>query len=214
MRVEESTVILGPIARWGGPARPSTRHRRPARSAGRPRNGPPDAVQAAGGATSAGAAATEARHWWRAQCSESTGTISAPGVPARPLHHRRAGDQRLLVGQGQPPPGLERGQRHRQPGEPDHPVDHDVGRLGRRHQALRAAPAPRSRRARRRATSALAAGRRWPPRRGGSSAAWASRRRPSGARPGPPPGSGRARRRTTSTAWVPIEPGGAHQAHA
>ncbi len=50
----------------------------PSRSAGQPRNGPPDAVRSSR-ATSV-VACTAARHWCRAQCSESTGTISAPGV--------------------------------------------------------------------------------------------------------------------------------------
>ncbi len=50
-----------------------------------------------------------------------------PGCPAGPRHHRGAGDDRLLVGQGQPPAGLEGGQGDGQAGEPDHAVDRHVG---------------------------------------------------------------------------------------
>ena len=125
MSVEESTVIFGPIFQVGWASASSTRHRGRARPGVRPRNGP-----ARGGDEQAGHAERRAgtgpsvpvprdgrRHWWMAQCSESTGTISAPGVGPGPLDHRGAGDQRLLVGQGEPAPGFERGQRDRQPGE-------------------------------------------------------------------------------------------------
>jgi hypothetical protein len=41
---------------------------------------------------------------------------------------RAADDQRLLVGQGQRPPGVQRGQRGLQPGRAAHPVEHHVSR--------------------------------------------------------------------------------------
>ena len=46
------------------------------------------------------------------------------------LHHRRAGDQALFVGQGQALARLQRADRDRQPGEPDDAVDDDVGVVG------------------------------------------------------------------------------------
>ncbi len=46
------------------------------------------------------------------------------------LHHRGAGDEALLVGQCQALAQLQRADRDGQPGEPDHPVDDDVGIVG------------------------------------------------------------------------------------
>ena len=48
----------------------------------------------------------------------------------RALHDRAGRDERLLVGEREPLAGFERGERDRQPGEADHPVDHDVGVVG------------------------------------------------------------------------------------
>ncbi len=73
---------------------------------------------------------TARRHWCTAQCSESTGTISAPGVDRDPLHDGTGCDQRFLVGEGQAPTGLQGGQGHREPGEADHAIDDDVGMTG------------------------------------------------------------------------------------
>ena len=77
MSVEESMVIFGPIDHVGW-ASASATVTAPSRSAVKPRNGPPEAVSSRR-ATSV-LAWTAARHWCTAQCSESTGTISAPGV--------------------------------------------------------------------------------------------------------------------------------------
>src|SRR5580692_7964480 len=75
--VELSMVILGPIDQVGW-ASASCTVAVPSLSAGQSRKGPPDAVSSKR-ATSV-VPCTEARHWCSAQCSESTGTISAPGV--------------------------------------------------------------------------------------------------------------------------------------
>ena len=75
--VDESMVIFGPIDHVGWASASATVTAR-SRSAVQPRNGPPDAVSSRR-ATSV-VACTAARHWCTAQCSESTGTISAPGV--------------------------------------------------------------------------------------------------------------------------------------
>ena len=50
-----------------------------------------------------------------------------PRRGAQRLHHRPGGDETLLVGEGEPLAGPQRLQRHRQTGEPDDAVDHDVG---------------------------------------------------------------------------------------
>ncbi len=49
---------------------------------------------------------------------------------ARPLDDGPAGDQGLLVGQGQAPARLQSGQGHGEAGEAHYPVDHYVGVLG------------------------------------------------------------------------------------
>src|SRR6516164_1245642 len=77
IRVELSMVILGPIDQVGW-ASASLTVAVPSWSAGQSRKGPPDAVRSRR-ATSV-VPCREARHWCSAQCSESTGTISAPGV--------------------------------------------------------------------------------------------------------------------------------------
>ena len=51
-------------------------------------------------------------------------------------HHRRSGDDRLLVGQGQAATGIEGGEGHGQPGEAHHPVDGHVGHRGDVGQSL------------------------------------------------------------------------------
>ena len=57
---------------------------------------------------------------------DDLGSGSAPGL----LHHRCPGDQRLLVGQGQPLARLERGHGDGQTGEAHHRVEDDVGHGG------------------------------------------------------------------------------------
>ena len=153
------------------------------------------------------AAVPARRHWWTAQCSESTGTISAPGVPRARWHDRRPGDERLLVGQGQAPAGLEGGQGHRQPGEADHAVDDHVGQAWRWRPGPRARPAPRCPAGSRSASSAaergVADGHHLGPERAGPGRPAG---RPSAGRRGPPPRTARGRSATTSRAWVPIDP--------
>ena len=51
------------------------------------------------------------------------------GDRAQRPHHRPGGDEALLVGEGETLARRQRGDRHRQPGEPDDGVDHDVGVL-------------------------------------------------------------------------------------
>ena len=94
MSVEESTVIFGPICQVGW-ARASAMVIPASSSPLRPRNGPPLAVSTirrngpvvavppVASVAAAGCqrwASMARRHWWMAQCSESTGMISAPGV--------------------------------------------------------------------------------------------------------------------------------------
>ena len=55
---------------------------------------------------------------------------------AHPGHDRTAGDDRLLVGQGQSAASFECGQGDRQPGKPHDPVHHHVGHGGDRRQAV------------------------------------------------------------------------------
>ena len=59
------------------------------------------------------------------------GSRGAPGL----LHHRRPGDQRLLVGQGQTFTRLQRGHGHREPSETDDGIEHHVRGAGGGHQA-------------------------------------------------------------------------------
>ena len=78
MSVEESIVIFGPIDQVGWASAsslvtPASSSRR------RPRNGPPLAVSTIRVSSRPGAT-DDRRHWCTAQCSESTGISSAPGV--------------------------------------------------------------------------------------------------------------------------------------
>ena len=75
--VDESTEIFGPIVHVGC-ANASSIVTLASSSRDRPRNGPPDAVSTMR-ATRAGLSFAR-RHMCTAQCSESTGTSSAPGV--------------------------------------------------------------------------------------------------------------------------------------
>ena len=68
------------------------------------------------------------RHCASAECSESTGT-SCPGAAAA-SDQVAAGDQRLLVGQRDGAPGLQRGQRRAQADGAGDPVEDDVGGPG------------------------------------------------------------------------------------
>ena len=77
--VEESTVIFGPIDHVGW-ARASATVTDAKSSGRRPRNGPPDAVSTIRADFADAAPEPARRHWWMAQCSESTGMSSAPGV--------------------------------------------------------------------------------------------------------------------------------------
>ena len=58
--------------------------------------------------------------------------LTAAGPP-HGVHHRPAGDEALLVREGEPLALHQRGERRRQPGEPDHRVEHDVD-LGERRE--------------------------------------------------------------------------------
>ena len=128
-----------------------------------------------------------------------------PRGPPGPLDDRGPGDQRLLVGQGQPPAGLEGGQGHRQAGEAHHAVDHHLGGARRRGQALGAGqhlgpgrdPA---------ATSAARAASPMATSSGRSAAAWASRAsdRALGGQGHHPEALGLGGDHVE--AWVPIEP--------
>ena len=82
MSVDESTVILGPIDHVGC-ARASSIVTAARSATVRPRNGPPLAVTTSRLTWSRRPSVKDSlarRHWCNAQCSLSTGTISAPGV--------------------------------------------------------------------------------------------------------------------------------------
>ncbi len=218
MSVEESTVIFGPMLHVGWASASLDGDLRPGRRGCGPGTGPPLAVSTMRARSAPPRVALARRHWCTAQCSESTGTSSAPGRAPQRLHHRPGGDQRLLVGQRQALAGRERRQGDRQPGEADHAVDHDVGIVGERGQ--RVGPRPH-----------LALGQRRPQR--GLVGRVGDRRRPSGARArawsisrstdddarARPPRTGRARRprrrgsaprsspssRRRRRAWSPIQ---------
>jgi hypothetical protein len=148
--VELSTVILGPIDQVGmgqgvldghdGQLRPRPAPERPARGGEDDLGHPLPAVASGDWAR---------RHWWTAQCSESTGTSSAPGVARARCTTGTAGDEGLLVGQRQALAGLQRGQGDAEPGEADHPVDADVGERRDGGKGLRAGEHLRPRRHRR-----------------------------------------------------------------
>ena len=197
-------MILAPSARWGGPAR---RPRPTAASSARraaPEGSARGGDQQPGHRESRPSGRRPSR--WRVARSDGLQALVDGAVlgvhrddlgargPAGPLHHRGAGDQRLLVGQGQPAPGFQRGQGHRQTGETDHPVDHHVGRRAGRRQAL--GPG-----------HDLGPGRHPGGQLGGQGGVADGHQlgpealgpgrpggRPSAGRPGPPPGTGRARR--------------------
>ena len=78
MSVDESTVIFGPMLHvgWANASSTVTCDRS---SSVRPRNGPPLAVRTMRDTSTPGRT-VDRRHWCTAQCSLSTGTISAPGV--------------------------------------------------------------------------------------------------------------------------------------
>ena len=78
MSVEESMVIFGPMLQVGCASASST-PTSASSSVVAVRNGPPEAVKRTR-RTDPAPPPTTLRHWWIAQCSESTGMISAPGV--------------------------------------------------------------------------------------------------------------------------------------
>ena len=129
MSVLESIVILGPICQVGW-ARASATVTRSSSAGLRPRKGPPLAVSTMDDTRSGRSLAR--RHWWTAQCSESTGIIAAPEAARARRTTGPARDQRLLVGQPEPLAGLQGGQGDREAREADDPVDDGVGRRGRR----------------------------------------------------------------------------------
>ena len=203
MRVDESMVILGPIDHVGW-ASASATVTAPSRSAGQPRNGPPDAV------SSSRATSVVGLHRGQALVQgavlgvhrDDLGPRRAPGL----LHDGRAGDERLLVGQREPLAGLERRHRHRQAGEADHRVEHHVGAAGRRDHAL--LPHQDLGPGRHAVAHLAVAGRvadhdQLGPELGRLGHELA---RPSAGPPARARGSARARVRMTSSAWVPTEP--------
>ena len=96
----------------------------------RPRKGPPLAVIVSLWTDPGGCPEIS---WCRAVCSESTGTIRAPGGLGEGGHELPADDQRLLVGEGEVDPLPERGHRRAEAGGADEGVQHEVG-FGLDHQ--------------------------------------------------------------------------------
>ena len=207
MSVDESTVIFGPIDQVGWASASST-----VTSASSARRAAPERA-AAGGEHDAGdpvePSSPARRHWWTAQCSLSTGTSSAPGVRAGPLHHRA---RRRSATPCWPGPGAARpssvARVTAQAGEADHAVD------ARRRPRRRCWPAPSAP-----ARTSTPGGSRSSSSAAGSASATATTVGPDSSRPGPTSAStdGRWRRgrrprkrsgsaATTSRVWVPIEP--------
>ena len=163
--VLESMVIFGPIFQVGCASACSTPTS--ARSAAvRPRNGPPLAVSTIRDDLAAGVDAGSQALMDRAVLAVDGHQFGAGGRPQR-LHHRRPGDEALLVGQRQSLAQLQRADRDGEPGEADDTVDHHVGVVGQigevgdhlRRTAAPRRPRPAGCRRRRRRPSA---GTRWP----------------------------------------------------
>ena len=161
-------------------------------AAERPRNGPPLAVSTMRARRSTPLSGRARRHWWTAQCSESTGTISAPGVARARCTTGPAAISDSLLASASRRPASRAARVTSRPAKPDHAVDDDIGLAGQVRQGLRPGanlvppgrrPAPR-RRARRR---------RWPPARGGLHGLGHQRRPPTWRRRGRRSGSARAR---------------------
>ena len=121
--VAESIVILAPIdqvgwaSAWSGVTA--------ARSAAeRPRNGPPEAVITSDSTVSGRGVAEALPERRMLAVDRQDRAVRALG---RGRHQRPAGDQALLVGQGQVGAGLERRQGRGQPGRADDRVQHRVG---------------------------------------------------------------------------------------
>ena len=137
MSVDESTVIFGPIDQVGW-ASASSMVTSASSAAERPRNGP-----AAGGEHEAG---HPGRDVVGPQALVEGAVLAVdrdqlgPRGATGPLHDRAGGDQRLLVGQRQPAPGLERGEGDGQAGEAHHAVDDHVGLLGQAGQGTVTGP--------------------------------------------------------------------------
>ena len=132
--VDESTVIFGPIDQVGmgeGVVDGDVLELGPGAAAERP---------AAGGQHDAratlGAGDRPRRHWCTAQCSESTGMISAPGVARTRCTTGPAAMSDSLLARARRRPALEGGERDRQAGEADDAVDDDVGERGDRGQRV------------------------------------------------------------------------------
>ena len=126
IRVDESTVIFGPIFQVGWASASSTVTSASSARV-RPRNGPPLAVSTRS-ATRAGPSGSRARrHWWMAQCSLSTGTSSAPGVRRTRWTTGPPAMSDSLLARARRRPACERGQRDGEAGEADHPVHAHVG---------------------------------------------------------------------------------------
>ena len=126
MRVDESTVIFGPIFHVGW-ARASSMVTDASSARLRPRNGPPLAVSTIR-CTRSGRPPPQRLQALvdRAVLAVDRDQLGAGGLP-HPRDHRPAGDQRLLVGQREAPPGGQRRQGDAQAGEADDAVDAHVG---------------------------------------------------------------------------------------
>ena len=135
MSVELSIVILGPIVHVGWASASCDRHRAQLARAAQSRKGPPDA-----GEEQPAPRRVVLLHRGQALVHRAVLRVHrhdlGAGRAARLLHDGRAGDERLLVGQGEAPARLERRHRDRQPGEADDGVEDDVGAAGRIDQAL------------------------------------------------------------------------------
>ena len=186
--VLESTVILGPIDHVGWARASATVT--PARSAARrPRNGPPLAVSSNRGNLAVGVHRRAQALVDRPVLGVDGDQLGARNASER-LHHRAGGDEALLVGQGEPLAGAQRGDGDGQAGEADDAVDHHVGHLG------QVGEIGDHRAGRQRLDDRGALGRRRRPPRGpgGTPRPGRSARRPTIRRRAPPPRSGLARR--------------------
>ena len=119
-------MTFGPMAHVGWAKASSTRT--PTSSSRlRPRNGPPEAVSSSRRTAEREPACETLVQ--RAVLGVDRQDLGAGGAAGR-LHHGCAGNDRLLVGQGQSAAGTKGSQGDRQPGEPDDRVEDHVGQLG------------------------------------------------------------------------------------
>src|SRR6478609_4423629 len=202
MRVEESTVILGPMLHVGW-ARASATVTWARSSAVRPRNGPPLAVSSS--RSTRFLLSVARRHWWMAPCSLSTGTSSAPGVRRARCTTGPAAMSDSLLASARRRPASRVARVTDRPANPTTPLTTTSASVAR--LAMASGPPRTSHSGRASATTAAAASSATATTLGRCVRAWAMST--SGLRPVAPRAVSSKRSASassTSSAWVPIEP--------